>query len=61
MLDGLFTVVFTNTVVVFVWRGAWVLLDALLYPHDLPMSVAGSLVRCVTILLRPRKMTPRGG
>lgn len=44
LLDAFFTVVITGSLVVFVWRGGWVLLDRLLFPHQPAASAIGSMV-----------------
>lgn len=45
VLDCLFSVFVIGTLVVFVWRGAWVILDIYLYPDDEGSSAIGSVVR----------------
>ncbi|KAL7296962.1 hypothetical protein TKK_0009402 [Trichogramma kaykai] len=44
MLDCAFSVGVIGTLVVFVWRGAWVLFDLYLYPDNREHSALGSLV-----------------
>lgn len=44
ILDCLFSVLVVGTLVVFVWRGAWVLLDLYLFPENGTWSAWGSLV-----------------
>ncbi|XP_018025733.1 uncharacterized protein LOC108681231 [Hyalella azteca] len=43
LVDCVFTVVVVDSLVVFVWRGGWVLLDAFLYPGKPAFSAIGSL------------------
>lgn len=45
ILDCLFSVLIVGTLVVFVWRGAWALIDLLLFPENEHLSAFGSLVR----------------
>ena len=45
ILDCLFSVFVVHTLVVFVWRGAWCIIDIYLYPKDYLLSAWGSLVR----------------
>lgn len=45
ILDCLFSVLVVGTLVVFVWRGMWVLLDLFLFPEDEVLSAWSSLVR----------------
>lgn len=44
ILDCMFSVFVIGTLVVFVWRGAWVLLDIFLFPEDITWSSWVSLV-----------------
>ncbi|KAK5645287.1 hypothetical protein RI129_006587 [Pyrocoelia pectoralis] len=44
VLDCLFSVFIIGTLVVFVWRGAWVLIDIYLFPENEYWSAWGSLV-----------------
>ncbi|VEN47732.1 unnamed protein product [Callosobruchus maculatus] len=44
LLDCLFSVVVVGILVVFIWRGSWILVDIFLYPEDLTKSAWGSLV-----------------
>lgn len=44
ILDCLFSVLIIGSLVVFVWRGVWVLFDLVLYPDDKGLSAFGSLV-----------------
>ncbi|KAF5295362.1 hypothetical protein FQR65_LT01552 [Abscondita terminalis] len=44
ILDCLFSVLVIGTLVVFVWRGAWVLLDIYLFPDDVVWSSWASLI-----------------
>jgi hypothetical protein len=44
VLDCLFSVLIVGTLVVFVWRGAWTILDLYLYPHQLECSAWASMV-----------------
>lgn len=45
VLDCLFSVVVVGSLVVFVWRGVWDLLDIYLFPQDLALSAWASFVR----------------
>ncbi|ROT67850.1 hypothetical protein C7M84_014037, partial [Penaeus vannamei] len=51
LLDTVFTVVVTGSLVVFVWRGAWVFLDAVLFPTMPRYSAMGSMVLGMTVTL----------
>ncbi|XP_042211615.1 uncharacterized protein LOC121859013 [Homarus americanus] len=51
LLDTVFTVVVTGSLVVFVWRGSWVFLDALLFPDKPVYSAWGSMVLGMTVTL----------
>jgi hypothetical protein len=44
VLDCLFSVLIVGTLVVFVWRGAWTILDLYLYPTHLDWSAWISMV-----------------
>ncbi|KAJ6646417.1 hypothetical protein Bhyg_01628 [Pseudolycoriella hygida] len=44
ILDCAFSVLVIGTLVVFVWRGTWVMCDLIIYPDDLRMTAWGSLV-----------------
>ena len=44
MLDVVFSVGITGSLVVFVWRGSWVFLDRKLFPENEVYSAWGSLV-----------------
>lgn len=44
ILDCLFSVLVIGSLVVFVWRGLWVLLDLRLFPEDKALSAWSSLV-----------------
>ncbi|KRT80491.1 hypothetical protein AMK59_8303 [Oryctes borbonicus] len=44
VLDCIFSVLVVGTLVVFVWRGAWVLLDVFLFPNYESLSAWASLV-----------------
>jgi len=44
VLDCLFSVLIVGTLVVFVWRGAWTILDIYLYPHQQNCSAWASIV-----------------
>ena len=50
VLDCLFSVLVIGSLVVFVWRGLWVLLDLTLFPGDPALSAFGSLV-CINSLI----------
>ncbi|XP_031335024.1 uncharacterized protein LOC116164911 isoform X2 [Photinus pyralis] len=50
VLDCLFSVFIIGTLVVFVWRGAWVLVDIYLFPENEYWSAWGSLVLGYTIV-----------
>ncbi|KAJ8944529.1 hypothetical protein NQ318_009692 [Aromia moschata] len=43
ILDCLFSVLIVGTLVVFVWRGAWALMDLFVFPEDEVLSAWGSL------------------
>ncbi|KAJ9600995.1 hypothetical protein L9F63_000833, partial [Diploptera punctata] len=45
VLDCLFSVLIVGTLVVFVWRGAWTILDLYLYPDSHCISAWASLVQ----------------
>lgn len=45
ILDCLFSVLIVGTLVVFVWRGAWILLDIFIFPDNEIWSSWTSLVR----------------
>lgn len=45
ILDCSFSVLVIGTLVVFVWRGMWILCDLTIYTDDNTMSAWGSLVR----------------
>lgn len=47
----MFTVVVTGSLVVFVWRGSWVFLDAMLFPTQPVYSAWGSMVVGMTVTL----------
>ncbi|XP_071531183.1 uncharacterized protein fusl [Panulirus ornatus] len=49
LLDTVFTVVITGSLVVFVWRGFWVFLDAQLFPSQPVYSAWGSMVLGMTV------------
>ncbi|XP_047492060.1 uncharacterized protein LOC125041267 [Penaeus chinensis] len=51
LLDTVFTVVVTGSLVVFVWRGAWVFLDAVLFPTMPHYSAMGSMMMGMTVTL----------
>jgi len=44
VLDCLFSVLIVGTLVVFVWRGVWTILDLYLYPHQQDCSAWASMV-----------------
>uniref|UniRef100_A0A1B0CBC9 Uncharacterized protein n=1 Tax=Lutzomyia longipalpis TaxID=7200 RepID=A0A1B0CBC9_LUTLO len=44
VLDCVFSVLFVGTLVVFVWRGLWLLTDILLFPNDKHLSTYSSLI-----------------
>lgn len=44
VIDCMFSVLVIGTLVVFVWRGLWVLCDLIIYPGELSLSSWGSLV-----------------
>lgn len=44
VLDCIFSVLIVGTLVVFVWRGAWVMLDVFLFPKQDSLSAWASLV-----------------
>lgn len=44
ILDCLFSVLVIGTLVVFVWRGCWAMVDILLFPENVVWSAWGSLV-----------------
>ncbi|XP_044271732.1 uncharacterized protein LOC123015810 isoform X2 [Tribolium madens] len=44
ILDCLFSVLVIGTLVVFVWRGAWALIDIFLFPENETLSAWGSLI-----------------
>ncbi|KAF5285639.1 hypothetical protein FQA39_LY16545 [Lamprigera yunnana] len=50
VLDCLFSVLIIGTLVVFVWRGAWILVDIYLFPEDSIWSSWASLVLGYTIV-----------
>lgn len=45
ILDCAFSVLVIGTLVVFVWRGTWVICDLVIYPDDTRMTAWSSLVR----------------
>nr|XP_053627644.1 uncharacterized protein LOC128685133 [Cherax quadricarinatus] len=51
LLDSVFTVVVTGSLVVFVWRGSWIFLDAKLFPEQPVYSAWGSMVLGMTVTL----------
>ncbi|XP_069170195.1 uncharacterized protein fusl [Procambarus clarkii] len=51
ILDTVFTVVVTGSLVVFVWRGSWVFLDALFFPDHPVYSAWGSMILGLTVTL----------
>ncbi|XP_045112990.1 uncharacterized protein LOC123505576 [Portunus trituberculatus] len=51
LLDTVFTVVVTGSLVVFVWRGAWVFLDAMLFPTQIIYSAWGSMAVGMTVTM----------
>ncbi|XP_068227193.1 uncharacterized protein fusl [Palaemon carinicauda] len=51
LLDTVFTVVVTGSLVVFVWRGSWVFLDAMLFPDHAIYSAWGSMVLGMTVTM----------
>ncbi|XP_076060917.1 transmembrane protein fuseless [Oratosquilla oratoria] len=51
VLDTLFTVVLVSSLVVFVWRGAWVALDDLLFPDNTLYSAWGSMVLGLAVVV----------
>ncbi|XP_049823242.1 uncharacterized protein LOC109593929 isoform X1 [Aethina tumida] len=58
ILDCLFSILVVGTLVVFVWRGAWVLIDIFLFPDDQIMSawlslIIGYATVAVAFLLQP--------
>jgi uncharacterized membrane protein len=52
VLDCLFSVLVIGTLVVFVWRGAWALIDIFLFPENDVWSAWGSLVADVNLACR---------
>lgn len=48
VLDCFFSVFIIGTLVVFVWRGFWCLLDNYLFPDRPDLSAWGSLVSSIT-------------
>jgi hypothetical protein len=52
VLDCLFSVLVIGTLVVFVWRGAWALIDIFLFPENDVWSAWGSLVDDVNLACR---------
>jgi len=44
LLDCAFSVGVVGTLVVFVWRGVWILIDIYLFPENPEYSAIGSLV-----------------
>lgn len=51
ILDCLFSVLIVGTLVVFVWRGAWVLIDIYLFPENEAWSAWASLVSVQIIII----------
>lgn len=47
LLDCAFSVGVVGTLVVFVWRGVWILFDLYLYPENAEYSAVGSLVSVI--------------
>ncbi|GLV32535.1 fuseless [Carabus blaptoides fortunei] len=58
ILDCLFSVFVIGTLVVFVWRGAWILLDLFIYPQDFKWSSWISLILGYTIVAMAFSMQP---
>ena len=56
VLDCLFSVLIVGTLVVFVWRGAWTILDLYLYPDSHCLSAWSSLVSTVALALSSRAL-----
>lgn len=50
ILDCLFSVLVVGTLVVFVWRGLWILVDMFLFPDDPELSAHGSLILGYSII-----------
>ncbi|XP_030746645.1 uncharacterized protein LOC115875357 [Sitophilus oryzae] len=50
ILDCLFSVLVVGTLVVFVWRGLWIMVDLFLFPEDRVASAHGSLVLGYSII-----------
>ncbi|XP_051155003.1 uncharacterized protein LOC127277730 [Leptopilina boulardi] len=50
ILDCAFSVIIVGTLVVFVWRGVWVLLDIYLFPDNREQSALGSLIIGYTLV-----------
>lgn len=48
VLDCMFSVLVIGSLVVFVWRGLWVLLDLQLFPEDHALSAWASVVSSVS-------------
>ncbi|GBO98438.1 hypothetical protein EVAR_74_1 [Eumeta japonica] len=51
ILDCVFSVCVVGSLVVFVWRGSWALLDIFLYPEDQPKSCWASLIIGYTLVV----------
>ncbi|KAL1488459.1 hypothetical protein ABEB36_014930 [Hypothenemus hampei] len=50
ILDSLFSVLVVGVLVVFVWRGLWIIVELLLFPEDKSASAKGSLILGYTII-----------
>ncbi|KAF7287351.1 uncharacterized protein LOC143191033 [Rhynchophorus ferrugineus] len=50
ILDCLFSVLIIGTLVVFVWRGMWIIVDLFLFPDDRIASAHGSLILGYSII-----------
>lgn len=58
ILDCLFSILVIGTLVVFVWRGGWVILDLFVYPEDFTKSswvtlILGYILVAVAFLMQP--------
>lgn len=47
LLDCAFSVGVVGTLIVFVWRGVWILIDIYLFPENPKCSAVGSLVSTI--------------
>ncbi|XP_050304957.1 uncharacterized protein LOC126742356 isoform X2 [Anthonomus grandis grandis] len=50
ILDCIFSVVIVGTLVVFIWRGLWIMVDIFLFPDDPEASAHGSLILGYSII-----------